>query len=740
MKQTNNAIKFLMAQYRAIFKNANIAMLAAIAASALAAGQAQAGAVTEWSKLGDVKAGDTLTVSGSGSVAPNDKEFNITLDQADNYIKTNDNDAAATFTAEKGNVTLKGASASLFIGSNTATAPAKSGASVTFNSFTNTQGTLTVVGKGAAEGETSSLNAKTITIGGTSETATVNVEGHGIINAKGTGADEGLIIGQGAAVTVKANGLITASKIVMSDGKLTTSDKVEGNTINLNGGTVDFGADTGVLGSDTSVINISGGTVHAKTAAGTVKGATVNLKSGDIKATDDLTIDGSLVATSGTLTIKNQKALILKGADSSIGDDVKVVLDTDTDTHTLRVATDANKASKLSLSVKKFNEFTAKGTAKNKIALSGAASSKSTELRFTDAKVDLGAADVAILSSKGQLNDAKIAIEGTDTVAKISGVEGVFTAGDDLDAQDKKLTLAFETLTVGSGDTVTLKSGAGLEASKLLTVGSGAAKATLKVVKGGVTLNGAGSVAAKTINLEGGNAADAQLKVSNGAWEVKDLSLTKGQATVAKDGHLTVTGTLLGKADSTMTVNGVLSTVGDGKLNFKEAANNSLKVEAGGTLKVDAGDILTKDKKLDTNALKAAALSGAGVVNIIADKSYTMTQKEFQAFRDALKSSFTGTFNMDFVQVEVPKEQVITTTQIEGQLATQAYNEKTLKTDAQGISGNYSVGNIYVDAESELNLKGDKAGLVLNNASKGPGAGYFVSKKSGSEVTGNYYV
>ena len=31
MKQTNNAIKFLMAQYRAIFKNANIAMFAAIA-------------------------------------------------------------------------------------------------------------------------------------------------------------------------------------------------------------------------------------------------------------------------------------------------------------------------------------------------------------------------------------------------------------------------------------------------------------------------------------------------------------------------------------------------------------------------------------------------------------------------------------------------------------------------------------------------------------------------------------
>ena len=42
MKQTNNAIKFLMAQYRAIFKNANIAMVAAMVAAALAAGSANA--------------------------------------------------------------------------------------------------------------------------------------------------------------------------------------------------------------------------------------------------------------------------------------------------------------------------------------------------------------------------------------------------------------------------------------------------------------------------------------------------------------------------------------------------------------------------------------------------------------------------------------------------------------------------------------------------------------------------
>ena len=52
MKQTNNAIKFLMAQYRAIFNNANIAMVSfAMAAATLAAGQAQA--ATEINKWDD---------------------------------------------------------------------------------------------------------------------------------------------------------------------------------------------------------------------------------------------------------------------------------------------------------------------------------------------------------------------------------------------------------------------------------------------------------------------------------------------------------------------------------------------------------------------------------------------------------------------------------------------------------------------------------------------------------------
>ena len=73
MKQTNNAIKFLMAQYRAIFKNANIAMVAAMVAAALAAGQAQAAPNDATLDLGkdaaNAQASDTINsaVSISGS-------------------------------------------------------------------------------------------------------------------------------------------------------------------------------------------------------------------------------------------------------------------------------------------------------------------------------------------------------------------------------------------------------------------------------------------------------------------------------------------------------------------------------------------------------------------------------------------------------------------------------------------------------------------------------------------------
>ena len=65
MKQTNNAIKFLMAQYRAIFKNAYFKGLAAAAVvtMGLAAGQAQAG-----NDLPGLAGSDALTFDSGSQV------------------------------------------------------------------------------------------------------------------------------------------------------------------------------------------------------------------------------------------------------------------------------------------------------------------------------------------------------------------------------------------------------------------------------------------------------------------------------------------------------------------------------------------------------------------------------------------------------------------------------------------------------------------------------------------------
>ena len=67
MKQTNNAIKFLMAQYRAIFKNANIAMVAAMAAAALSAGAANAATANDVN-LEDKAEWDAALTAGNGTI------------------------------------------------------------------------------------------------------------------------------------------------------------------------------------------------------------------------------------------------------------------------------------------------------------------------------------------------------------------------------------------------------------------------------------------------------------------------------------------------------------------------------------------------------------------------------------------------------------------------------------------------------------------------------------------------
>ena len=98
MKQTNNAIKFLMAQYRAIFKNANIAMVAAMVAAALAAGQAQAAAdTTNPDKAGTTELKDNILSSEEVKLDSDNKA--VVLDAANTGSITLNNEGKITLTS-----------------------------------------------------------------------------------------------------------------------------------------------------------------------------------------------------------------------------------------------------------------------------------------------------------------------------------------------------------------------------------------------------------------------------------------------------------------------------------------------------------------------------------------------------------------------------------------------------------------------------------------------------------------
>uniref|UniRef100_UPI0029434B49 hypothetical protein n=1 Tax=Anaerobiospirillum succiniciproducens TaxID=13335 RepID=UPI0029434B49 len=659
MKQTNNAIKFLMAQYRAIFKNANIAMLAAIAASALAAGQAQA-AHDDWTKLSGEKVTvnntDTLTLSKKGPQV-NENAFNLVLVSGAAATLKGDNTSAdpnkgpGDYQAVNATITLDGTEgggstaehATLAIGDST---NGNLVANVKVGSVVNKVGKITVTGSGAQA--TSSLSAGSITIGDDNNSgadlAQVVVEAHGKLNVTG---ETGLAIKKGAKIDVKANGSLTATNVVMTSGSVTNSGAfssdyltisdgsitndgtaftvgtlnlsggtltatkavtasnelnitggkvdatkaVSGKTIKVTGGEVDFAAETGVLGSDTTdLITISGGTVGATTAAGTIKGKTIKFENGDIKATNALTIEGGFEATGGTITVEDNQTVTFKG-NASIADDVTVTLN-GTTKHTIKVVgTDDENNGKLSVSAKKFGELTGgKGT--NTISLSGAAAQAIAELHFTDPSIDLGSTAKTglglLTDSVGQLG-TKVTIDGSNAgVAKISGIGGTFDKADALDSQNKKLALDFQTLTLGK-NAFEVKGGATVVARKTLTIGDGSKDLTGNVDLEGADGSSGNSVAAGKITVGGSDSGSLAVKAGN--WEVSALDLKNGKTDIESGAGLTVNGKLSAATGTTVTVKkgGSLSTVGSGSLGFKEADNNALTVN--GKLELDEGDL-----------------------------------------------------------------------------------------------------------------------------------------------------
>ncbi|WP_308497724.1 autotransporter outer membrane beta-barrel domain-containing protein [uncultured Anaerobiospirillum sp.] len=310
MKQTNNAIKFLMAQYRAIFKNANIAMLAAMAAAALAAGQAQADdlTVTNW---GDAT-GDTITVGGTSptygkidltAAADEDKannnSFKLTIKGGDENKINGAATDKGSFTAAKGTLVIEGADAAgtkLIIGDT-------QGAKATF-------GTVSV-NKGTVDLKKGTLTAGTINLGveGTAAgtyVAIVDIAG-GTLGNKADDAQKiaasTINILDGAKVSGKAATSTIAGKVVMTGGELisdNTQKLIIDGTLNATGGKLTNSGSLVLNGDATFGGELTLDNKGAIDFAGAKKGETQTLTVTKDIFENKLFKDGGMVSGAGT--------------------------------------------------------------------------------------------------------------------------------------------------------------------------------------------------------------------------------------------------------------------------------------------------------------------------------------------------------------------------------------------------------------------------------------------------------
>ena len=629
MKQTNNAIKFLMAQYRAIFKNANIAMVAAMAAAALAAGQAQA-VDRDWAAVDETAAGDVLKASGS-AIITNDKEFDITLDQAANVLKSDNENKPVTFKADKGTITVNGNSAGLAIGST------DSGATlVTLKGLNVTSGSVTISGKGADD-NSSKLTAKLINVGGestgTPDAATLTVNGHASVNA-GTGADEGFIVGK--------NG-----KVVIGNDQASQKAQVTGK-IQINGGKVSFNGnskDLAILGSDQSTVVIAGGVVtNAAGKGGTIQGSSITLSDSgkietahniDIKAGESgfnvqggainvaenttVAVTGKTKISAGTVTVSggtNSGSMTVAGNLNLSGEGKIVLKNGATQSGVLSVngTTTATTGSNLSIengSTATFNgdasfaEGTLTAVKGSKIDM-GSVTTANVERTLTvnskDIKPLLGSAQAIKFAATGagenkstlvlKFNDADtevldlsstgLGIIGNDTDGTVTTNIGLTTAKLKVAGNSAKFLGAkfsgataydFKKIEVGTGaageETFALEDGANLTVHQSISGKDGGPLKTLTVTKGTLSLAGEkgaeGSVEASTVVLNAG---------SSGA-DVANLMVTGGQWNVA---DLTLT---KGKAFVNGSKDDGLDVAG------------KLTVAAGSTLEVSGGYVST---------------------------------------------------------------------------------------------------------------------------------------------------
>ena len=338
MKQTNNAIKFLMAQYRAIFQNAYFKGLAtaAVVTMGLAAGQAQA-ADTDF----EVTDLDSLTapviITGGTETGADNKWKNISLSLTESKDFASDltisggalsANKITIGSGAKDNVVLTGAEGkTLTINvkeqDKTANGLAIAGAegknlTVTFDNIDVTAGSLNI--NAADSAVSGSVSAKTIVIGNKDAADNTPTEQPNAIVNLGKSATLGTTLAAGDIGTLSVIDLKNDAQINSLSGTDVTNI-INAAKLNIDGGKIVIQAveADGTKGAATTLNLASGSMSNGKITV--MSGASLSLKfnAADItesgtSLTKQFNATGGEIALGDDLTVSGDGALVVDGA------------------------------------------------------------------------------------------------------------------------------------------------------------------------------------------------------------------------------------------------------------------------------------------------------------------------------------------------------------------------------------------------------------------------------------------
>ena len=768
MKQTNNAIKFLMAQYRAIFKNANLKMIlaAAAAAGALSAGAANAAS------------GDVNLESGEWEQAFKDGNGTVTITGKDT-----DKGAAGKFQNIKLTGT-NGSGTSLELGKNQQLVVGDSLASGnTISAGSNKSDKLKITGEGTlkiAGTNKGDQNTYGLTLDGASGSVFVQVDkvevqsdlfiktgadndasavllansivvGDGKFTAGAADKVEGLAYislgdadGSGDAtldareITINKDGKITLAALNGQSGKAFGTD-LDGELLNINGGILSFGSTAGGDAASASVnvgkININNGGILsvAKGVRGSLNPADGGEGIVNVNDGAHVVIGGTLGLYAGTMRVSEGATLAASDADGMLyvgdaghkRDDIAVV----------------------ELSSKKLASFLT-----GKVGTAALKYKDERKILDTDATNDLANA------TKGKVNlqsggTIKLTDSANVDVAQFtfnasSGTSGeIYSNGGTLAGQNltvsKKLTgadnleVAAKNLTLGSSN---------LESGDSLGVGNfWAENVTFVKNKDGEDFSfkdslylenaGAGSITGH-VDIDGG-----EIVIESGKYTAN------GNVILTDSGSGTESALYVKNAASALKVNGLFETtatngtaiIEDGVLDLRNAS--ALDVKAGtielqdvAELYVDGSKFITKpgdEVKFDETKFAANAVSGDAMstMHIAGLGSLTMAQYKDLVTKTKFSGSFTG---FDVTGTNTSGSMTFSDSILSG-TPDSVYGNTVMTVGDTAIQKTYSFGAVKL-AESASKLTIGNAstdGVVkLTNANLSS-KGYFVETNDG---------